>query len=288
MFNDVKVAKNYDAMVERLEYILLQEGEHPGVVPKDLNISINQLEDSNYFNNDNRLKKSIVENEQSSRENITNVELKLDKGISIQGAGRRLVSVMGEGFTKPEEVNIALAKALYYFRSYDEMKQFLGVSGEDLQDEAVIAQKAFNTYKEALGRFANGELAENEFKEVTQLIRIVSSVLMIAKDNKDKIDLINKRNYDDIYNAFNAFEVGLKSKIFVDVFKNEEQNIDSGTLFEIDINKLKAALEKKNYKGSRVLPDKLDSLLPMMKQERKKFDALTNIRQNARAVAAAA
>jgi hypothetical protein len=288
MFNDVKVAKNYDVMIERLKYILVEEGNHPGIVPKDLNISIDQLEDSNYFNNDNSLKKSVVENEQSARENITTVELKLDKGINIQGAGRRLVSVMGEGFTKPQEVNIALAKALYYFRSYNEMKQFLDVSDEDLQDEAVIAQKAFNTYKEALGRFADGELAENEFREVIQVIRIVSNVLMIAKDNEDKINLINVRNYDDIYNAFNAFEVGLKSKVFVDVFKNEKQNIDNGTLFEIDINKLKTALEKKNDKGSRVLPDKLDSLLPMMKQERKKFDALTNIRQNAKAVATAA
>jgi hypothetical protein len=230
----------------------------------------------------------VVENEQSARQNITNVELKLDKSINIQGAGRRLVGVMGEGFTKPEEVNMALAKALYYFRSYDEVKQFLGVSDEDLQDEAIVAQKAFNTYKEALGRFANEELAENEFKELTQLIRIVSSVIMIAKGDQEKVDLINRRNYDDIHNAFNAFEVGLKSKVFVDVFKNEEQNIDTGTLFEIDINKLKTALEKKNDKGSRVLPDKLDSLLPMMKQQRKKVDALTNIRQNARAVAAAA
>ncbi|MDR1474195.1 MAG: hypothetical protein LBS38_00685 [Endomicrobium sp.] len=280
MFNDVKVAKNYDVMIERLKGILLQEGNQPGVVPKDLNISINQLEDSNYFNNDNSLKKSVVD--------ITNVELKLDKGINVQGAGRRLVGVMGEGFTKPEEVNMALAKALYYFRSYDEMKQFLNISDEDLQDEAVIAQKAFNTYKEALGRFADGELAENEFKEVIQLIRIVSSVIMIAKNDQEKVSLINRRNYDEIHNAFNVFEVGLKSKVFVDVFKNEEQNIDNGKLFEIDINKLKTALEKKNDKGSRVLPDKLDSLLPMMKEERKKFDALTNIRANARAVAAAA
>jgi hypothetical protein len=41
MFNDIKVAKNYDAMIKRLKYILLQEGNRPGIVPKDLNISIN-------------------------------------------------------------------------------------------------------------------------------------------------------------------------------------------------------------------------------------------------------
>jgi predicted GNAT family N-acyltransferase len=76
------------------------------------------------------------------------------------------------------------------------------------------------------------------------------------------------------------------------VFKGQEKSMvsDDGKLFkDIDIGKLKTALESKgNKKGKRVLSDKLETLMPMMRENKVRIAALTSIRHSARAVAASA
>jgi hypothetical protein len=288
MFNDFKVEKNYDVMIKRLGNILLTNGNSdvPGKVNREQNISIDQLENSSYFNITNGLKPSAVESGQAKKD-ILPIEAKIDRNVGVASAGRRLVGIMGEGFTKPGELNIALAKALCYFKSFDEMKQFLGVNDEGIQDEKIIAQRAFDTYKDALDKFANGDLAENEFREIIGLIRVVSTILMLAKHEEGLVDMVNNQNYDAIQSKVNLMTVGLKNKIFVDVFKS--QDITNDKVFGIDIAKLKTVLEKKDNKiGKRVLSNKLEDLMPLIKGKRIRVDALTNVRNSARAVAAAA
>jgi hypothetical protein len=121
--------------------------------------------------------------DQASRD-ILPVEAKMDRSVGLEGAGRRLVGKFGEGFTKPGEMQIALLKALCYFKNIGEMRGFLKLDEVenaedlhivgDLSDEA-IAQAAFNTYKEALDQLAQGALQENEFNEVLELIRVVQA-----------------------------------------------------------------------------------------------------------------
>ena len=198
-------------------------------------------------------------------------------------------------------MQIALLKALCYFKNIGEMKNFLKLDEVanaedlhivgDLSDEA-IAQAAFNTYKEALDQFAQGALQENEFNEVLELIRIVASVLMIVRDKPEVSHMIDDHNYDAIQREIADMTVGVKAHVFVNVFKQQEESMvsDEGELFkDIDINKLKTALESKdNKKGKRVLSNKLETLMPMMRENKVRIDALTSIRHSARAVAASA
>jgi hypothetical protein len=199
------------------------------------------------------------------------IEAQITRRLDTTKAGTRLLGRMGENFTKPEEVQVALANALCYFKSVGEMRKFLKLPDDDeLPDKANIAQAAFSTYKEALGKFADGELAENEFKEVVELIRIVSGILMLIKSGDVTEDVINDRSNNDYFNIINdkvnLISTSVNARVFVDVFKGQEP-IVGDNLFDIDISKLKTALEdKNNKKGKRVLSDKLDSLIPMIKE----------------------
>ncbi|MDR2252004.1 MAG: hypothetical protein LBD98_04200 [Endomicrobium sp.] len=304
MFNDFKVEKNYDVLIERLQEILKQENT-PGVVADDRNITIDQLADDRYFDSENKLADrsgNLARIRDQASKDILPVEAKMDRSVGLEGSGRRLVGKFGEGFTKPGEMQIALLKALCYFKNIGEMKDFLklgeveNVEGVhivgELSDE-VIAQAAFNTYKEALDQFAQRALQENEFNEVLELIRVVASVLMIVKDKPEVVHMINDHNYDAIQREITDITVGVKAHVFVDVFKGQEKSMvsDDGKLLfkDIDISKLKTALESKdNKKGKRVLSDKLETLMPMMRENKVRIDALTSIRRSARAVAASA
>jgi hypothetical protein len=291
MFDDIKVEKKYDVMIKRLQYILGQNLATPGVISQEHDITIDQLANDKYFNNENKL---INTNENLSRsndqalKNMLPIEAKIDQSIGISGAGRKLVGKFGEGFTKPGEMQVALLKALCYFKDIGEMKSFLGIEEGNSMDDTHIAQAAFNTYEEALENFSEGKLAENEFNEVLELIRIVASILMLTNSNPGVAGLINAqdRNYDTIHKVINDFSVGVKAHVFVNVFQNAASD---NTLFKgIDINKLKTELEKKDNKGSRILSGNIEELSKMMKEKRLKVDALTSIRNSARAVAAAA
>jgi hypothetical protein len=301
MFNDFKVEKNYDVIIERLQGILKQENTH-GVVADDRNITIDQLADDRYFDGENKVADRSGNlariRDQASRD-ILPVEAKMDRSVGLEGAGRRLVGKFGEGFTKPGEMQIALLKALCYFKNIGEMRGFLKLDEVenaedlhivgDLSDEA-IAQAAFNTYKEALDQFAQGALQENEFNEVLELIRVVASVLMIAKDKPEVAHMVDEHNYDAIQREITDMTVGVKAHVFVNVFKQQEGTMISENgemLFNIDIGKLKAVLES-DKKGKRVLSDKLETLMPMMRENKVRIDALTSIRHSARAVAASA
>jgi hypothetical protein len=301
MFNDFKVEKNYDVIIERLQGILKQENT-PGVVADDRNITIDQLADDRYFDGENKVADRSGNlariRDQASRD-ILPVEAKMDRSVGLEGAGRRLVGKFGEGFTKPGEMQIALLKALCYFKNIGEMRGFLKLDEVenaedlhivgDLSDEA-IAQAAFNTYKEALDQLAQGALQENEFNEVLELIRVVASVLMIAKDKPEVAHMVDEHNYDAIQREITDMTVGVKAHVFVNVFKQQEGTMISENgemLFNIDIGKLKAVLES-DKKGKRVLSDKLETLMPMMRENKVRIDALTSIRHSARAVAASA
>jgi hypothetical protein len=301
MFNDFKVEKNYDVLIERLQGILKQENT-PGVVADDRNITIDQLADDRYFDGENKVADRSGNlariRDQASRD-ILPVEAKMDRSVGLDGAGRRLVGKFGEGFTKPGEMQIALLKALCYFKSIGEMRDFLKLdeveNAEDLHivgdlSDETIAQAAFNTYKEALDQLAQGALQENEFNEVLELIRVVASVLMIARDKPEVANMVDEHNYDAIQREITDMNVGVKAHVFVNVFKQQEGTMisDNGEmLFNIDIGKLKAALES-DKKGKRVLSDKLETLMPMMRENKVRIDALTSIRHSARAVAASA
>jgi hypothetical protein len=290
MYNDVNIEKNYDLAIIRLQKILKANLTTVGVVAQDQNITIDNLTNDKYFNGKNDLestRNSLARSTDQALKNIRSIESKIDRDV-IPSAGRRLVAKMGEGFTKPGEMQVALLKALCYFKDIDEMKNFINID-EDLGDDANIAQKAFDTYKESLESFTNGDLAENEFNEVLELIRIVASTLMLTNSNHKVAELINAQNrdYDAIYKEINGLTVGVKAHVFVNVFQNASSD---NTLFEgIDINKLKTQLEKKdNNKGKRILSGNIEELNKIMKEKKLKIDALTSIRNSARAVAAAA
>jgi hypothetical protein len=303
MFNDFKVEKNYSVIIERLKGIFKQENTS-GVVADDRNITIDQLADDRYFDGENKLadrSDNLARIKDQASKDILSVEAQMDRSVGLEGVGRRLVGKFGEGFTKPGEMQIVLLKALCYFKNIGEMRNFLKLDEVenveelhivgDLSDE-IIVQAAFNTYKEALDQFAQGALQENEFNEVLELIRIVASVLMVVKDKPEVATLIDEHNYDAIQREITDMTVGVKAHVFVDVFKRQEGSMvsDDGKLFkDIDINKLKTALESKdNKKGERVLSDKLETLMPMMRENKIRVDALTSIRHSARAVAASA
>jgi hypothetical protein len=256
MFNDLKVEKNYDVIIERLRGIFIQDLANAndnkalviGYIPGTQNIAIDKLINDEYFDQDNKLTQSSVKTRDEAIIEMKPIEAQITRRLDIPKAGTRLLGRMGENFTKPEEVQVALAKALCYFKSVGEMKNFLGLSpGEALPNKAGIAQAAFNTYKEALGKFTDGELAENEFKEVVELIRIVSDILMLIQSDDVTENIINDRSNNDYFNIING-KVNLRStsvnaRIFVDVFKGQEP-IAGDKLF--DIGKLKTALEKKD------------------------------------------
>jgi hypothetical protein len=96
---------------------------------------------------------------------------------------------------------------------------------------------------------------------------------MVVRDKREVAGMINARDFDGIQREITDMTVGVKSHVFVDVFKGEEQNmVPAGKLFgDIDISKLKTALESKdNKRGKRVLSDKLETLMPMMRDAKLK------------------
>jgi nucleoside 2-deoxyribosyltransferase len=113
---------------------------------------------------------------------------------------------------------------------------------------------------------------------------------MIAKDKPEVAHMVDDHNYDAIQREITDMTVGVKAHVFVNVFKQQEGTMISENgemLFNIDIGKLKAVLES-DKKGKRVLSDKLETLMPMMRENKVRSDALTSIRHSARAVAASA
>ncbi|MDR3306405.1 MAG: hypothetical protein LBS61_01840 [Endomicrobium sp.] len=128
-------------MIKRLQDILKQETA-PGVISdEDRNITIDRLADDRYFDENNLAgaRGNLARIKDQAFKDILPIEAKIDRSIGVQRTGRRLVGKLGEGFTKPGEMQIALLKALCYFRNIGEMKSFLKLGEGELPDEANIA-----------------------------------------------------------------------------------------------------------------------------------------------------
>jgi hypothetical protein len=225
---------------------------------------------------------------------------KLTDASAGNGNSARLLNSM-TGFTDPESYNTTLLRTLAHFNGISEMESYLGLSGSYTEKD--IVNNAFETYATAVAAFADGEMSEEQLKRESEIIRMSSNIL-IASINKVKgaelKELINKDKLTETQISKVQTLIGKDHKVNNNVFiKNLNDYIDisfieerraASALFNIDMEKLKTAVEKKKP-GSGISQEDDQDLLNIIAEGRRGKKNRTTVLMdinNARAVAQAA
>ncbi|MDR3112719.1 MAG: helicase C-terminal domain-containing protein [Elusimicrobiota bacterium] len=209
---------------------------------------------------------------------LENAQRLIDASIG-NGATQRLLNSM-IGFTGPEEYNTALLRVLVHFNNITEMEGYLGLSGSYAEKD--IVSKAFETYALCVTEFSRGEMTEEQLKRESEIIRMVSNVLIAAIDktkgeelktliNKDKLtqsDISTIQNMlgKDYKVNNNVFITNLKDYIDISFIDN---NRAASAVFNIDAAKIKKAFESKESNSGSVSSENNADLLNLIVRGRR-------------------